>query len=76
MGILSVAFLLVAFSCTNKETKVEKEVVVVPVPTPAPAATTTKVIEVKEVPTKETSITLDKKGVKVESKKVDVIFQP
>lgn len=67
--IMSVA-LCVLVSCTNetKEVTKEKEVIVVPeqkkqAPAPAP----------KEEPT---SITVDKKGVQVESKKVNVKVNP
>lgn len=49
--------LLVVMSCSNRKTEVKKEVVVVPA---APADK------------KPTTIALDKNGIKVESKKVDV----
>ncbi len=68
--LLSVALSVTMVSCTNetKEVTKEKEVIVVPEQkkqAPAPAA--------KEEPT---SITVDKKGVQVESKKVNVKVNP
>ncbi len=66
-----IAFLLLAagltitvYSCRPQETK--KEVIVVP---------STPVIIVKDPPEKGTTITLDKNGVKVEAKKVDVVVK-
>jgi hypothetical protein len=61
IGFLSFAAILTILSCKPAETK--KEVIVVPA---AP------VIIVKDPPQKGTTITLDKNGVKVEAKKVDV----
>jgi hypothetical protein len=63
IGFLSFAAVLSIMSCAGKPAEVTKEVVVVPA---AP------VIIVKDPPVKGTTITLDKKGVKVEAKKVDV----
>ena len=62
IGFLSFASVLTIISCKPAETK--KEVVVVPAAAP--------VIIVKEPPAKSTTITLDKNGVKVQAKKVDV----
>ena len=50
-------------SCNNKPAETTKEVIVVP---QAP------VIIVKDPPKKATTVTLDKNGVKVETKKIDV----
>ena len=61
IGFISFAAILTIMSCKPAETK--KEVIVVPA---AP------VIIVKDPPEKGTTITLDKNGVKVETKKVDV----
>ena len=61
IGFLSFAVILTIMSCKPAETK--KEVVIVPA---AP------VIIVKDPPVKGTTITLDKNGVKVQAKKVDV----
>jgi len=63
IGLLSVALVLSGMACTNKTEEAKKEVVVVPV---AP------VIIVKDPPAKSTTVTLDKNGVKVETKKVDI----
>jgi hypothetical protein len=64
IGFLSSAAVLTIMSCKPAETK--KEVVIVPA---AP------VIIVKDPPVKGTTITLDKNGVKVEAKKVDVVIK-
>jgi len=66
IGFLSFAAVLTIMSCAGKPAEVKKEVVIVPA---AP------VIIVKDPPVKGTTITLDKKGVKVEAKKVDVTIK-
>lgn len=64
IGFLSLAAVLTVASCNDKAPEVQKEVIVVPA---AP------VIIVKDPPVKEaekgTTITFDKNGVKVETKK-------
>jgi hypothetical protein len=64
IGFLALAALLTVVSCTDKAPEAQKEVIVVPA---AP------VIIVKDPPAKEpakgTTITFDKKGVKIETKK-------
>ena len=64
VGLLSFAAVLTLVSCKPAETK--KEVVIVPA---------TPVIIVKNPPEKGTTVTLDKNGVKVEAKKVDVVIK-
>lgn len=64
MGFLSLWVVLTAISCTDRTTEVKKEVIVVPVATPA--------VIVKDPPAKPTTISVDKNGVKVETKKIDV----
>ncbi|HEY5774239.1 MAG TPA: hypothetical protein VIS75_16490 [Chitinophagaceae bacterium] len=64
IGFLSFAAILTIMSCKPAETK--KEVVIVPA---------TPVIIVKDPPEKGTTIILDKNGVKVEAKKVDVVIK-
>jgi hypothetical protein len=59
---LTVPFTFMA--CSNDKTEAKKEVIVVPA---APATTP---------PEKNTSIVLDKNGVKVATKKVDVVVNP
>ncbi len=54
-------------SCSNKPAEATKEVIVVPA---AP------VVVEKEVPEKSTTVTLDKNGVKVSTKKVDIRVNP
>ena len=63
IGFLSLAAVLSIMSCAGKPAEVKKEIIVVPA---AP------VIIVKDPPVKGTTIILDKNGVKVEAKKVDV----
>jgi len=64
IGFLSFAVVLTIMSCAGKPAEVKKEIVIVPAATP--------VIIVKDPPVKGTTITLDKNGVKVQAKKVDV----
>ena len=68
-GILALVVVLATSACADKTTNEKKEVIVVPV----------KVKETKtfQDPTekKPTSIVLDDKGVKVETKKVDVVIK-
>jgi len=63
-GFFSFAAILTIMSCKPAETK--KEVVIVPA---------SPVIIVKDPPEKGTTVTLDKNGVKVEAKKVDVVIK-
>jgi hypothetical protein len=73
-GFLSLIVVIVTMSCNNQPAEVKpttpevkKEVVIVP---PAPN------VIIKEPAEKNTTIILDKKGVKVETKKVGVTVQP
>ena len=66
IGLLSLAVVLTTLSCTNKPAEVTKEVIVVP---------ESKTIIVKDPPEKSTNITLDKNGVKVETKKMNVTIK-
>lgn len=59
VGLLSLFALVMIMSCSNRKAEVTKEVIVVP-------AASAPVVK------KPTVIVLDKNGVKVESKKVDV----
>ena len=61
IGFFMITVVLMAMSC--KETPAEKEVIIVP--------TKTVVVE-KEAPEKSTSISLDKKGVELKTKELDV----
>lgn len=63
VSFLALAALVTTISCSDKPAEVKKEIIVVP------AAPT---IIVKDPPAKATTITVDKNGVKVESKKVEV----
>ena len=60
IGFLSLAVIVTIMSCAPAEVK--REVIIVPATTPVP-------------PEKGTTITLDKNGVKVEAKKVDVVIK-
>jgi hypothetical protein len=66
IGLLSLIVVITAMSCTDQTKETKKEVIVVPAPAPAPAP----VIIVKDPPA--TTISIDKNGVKVETKKVKV----
>lgn len=66
ISFLSLAIVVTMLSCTEKPAKVTKEVIVVP---------GTPVIIVKDPPAKGTTITFDKNGVKVETKKTDVTIK-
>ena len=63
IGFLSVTVVLTTLACTNKPAETKKEVIVVPA---------SPTIIVREPPEKSTTIILDKNGVKVGTKKVDV----
>lgn len=65
IGLLSIALVVVAMACNDKPAEVKKEVIIVPVSTPP-------VVVTQEPPAKSTTVTLDKNGVKVETKKVNV----
>jgi hypothetical protein len=60
-GFLSLAVLLVAMACSDKPAEVKKEVIVVP---------STVLVKDPEKPT--TTVIVDKNGVKVVAKKLDV----
>ena len=66
IGFLSFAVVLTIMSCAGKPAEVKREVIIVPA---------SPVIIVKDPPEKGTTITLDKNGVKVEAKKVDVVIK-
>ena len=66
IGFLSFAVVLTIMSCAGKPAEVKREVIIVPA---AP------VVIVKDPPEKGTTVTLDKNGVKVEAKKVDVVIK-
>ena len=61
-------------ACSDEKTETKKEVIVVPV-TPAPAPAPVKAT-VTTTPEKNTTIVLDKNGVKVGTPKVDVTINP
>ncbi len=68
ISFLSLVVAVTAISCNDSAKEVKKEVIVLPAPAPAPAP----VIIVKDPPAKDPSITVDKNGVKIETKKVKV----
>jgi len=59
-GFLFLAIMVFAMACSNQPAAVKKEVIIVP-----------STVLVKE-PEKTTTVTLDKNGVKVVAKKIDV----
>lgn len=61
IGFLSLACTVTLMACSNNTPEVKKEVVAPP-----------PVIVVKNPPAKSTTVVLDKNGVKVETKKIDV----
>ena len=63
IGFLSLVAVLMMMSCSGKPAEVKKEVIVVP---------STPTVITKESVKKPTTIVLDKNGVKIEAKKVDV----
>ena len=63
-AILFAAIFFTITSCTDQKTEVKKEVIVTPAEKPV-------VVEKKEL-SKPTSISVDKNGVQVQTKKVDV----
>jgi hypothetical protein len=64
IGFLPLIAVVLMLSCSSKPAEVKKEIIVVPATQP--------VIIVKDPPAKSTTVTLDKNGVKVETKKVNV----
>lgn len=82
IGLLSLSTVLFIAACSDQTKTVEttKEVPAAPAPAPAPAKTEVIVVQptptvvVKEAP-KPTTIVLDKNGVKVGTKKVEVVIE-
>jgi hypothetical protein len=68
IGLLSLGSVLFFAACTDKPAEVQKEVIVVP----AQPVIVVKEPVVKEPVDKNTTVTLDKNGVKVVTKKVDI----
>jgi len=63
IGLFSFIVVFVTISCNDKTAEVKKEIIVVP-------ASPTVII--KDPPVKSTTVTLDKTGVKVQTKKANV----
>jgi len=59
--LLSLAVVVTTIACSDKPAEVKKEVIVVP-----------SQVLIKDPPEKSTTVTVDKNGVKVVAKKVDV----
>jgi hypothetical protein len=66
IGALSLITALFFMSCSNETKETKKEVIVAPAKAP---------VVIKETVKKPTTIVLDKNGVKVEAKKVDVTIK-
>lgn len=60
-GFLSLAIIFIAMACSDKPAEVKKEVIIVP-----------SAVLVKDPPEKPTTVIVDKNGVKVVAKKIDV----
>ena len=65
IGFFLMLSLVSIVACNDKPAEVKKEVIIVP----------TAPVVVKEVPEKTTTITVDKNGVKVQAKKVNVVIK-
>ena len=61
IGLLTLTSIFVALSCSDKAPEAKKEVIVVPA--------TPVIIVTEPVPPKSTTVTFDKNGVKIETKK-------
>jgi hypothetical protein len=61
IGLLSLSVVLIAMACSDKPAEVKKEVIIVP-----------STVLVKDPPEKSTTVIVDKNGVKVVAKKLDV----
>jgi hypothetical protein len=72
IALLALPVMLTFFSCNNQPAETKKEVITQPVIIKEKEP----VIVVKDPPEKETEITLDKNGVKVNTKKVNVVIDP
>ena len=73
IGLLLVGIVIVFAACTDKPAEVQKEVIVVPAQPAQPVIIVKEPqVIVKEPAEKNTSVTLDKNGVKVVTKKVDI----
>ncbi len=70
IGLFCTAFVFTIISCSNEPVETKKEVIVVP----APRVEKKEPVVVEKDPS--TTVTLDKNGVKVKSKKVKVVINP
>jgi len=73
IGFLFLAATLITLSCNDQPTPEKKEVVIVQ-PAPKKEVVVQQPVVTKE-PEKQTSVTLDKNGVKVATKKVNVVVK-
>ena len=74
IGFLSLAASLLILSC-NDQTPPEKKEVVIVQPAPKKEVIVQQPAVIKEPAEKQTSVTLDKNGVKVATKKVNVVVK-
>lgn len=73
IALFAFPVILTFFACNNQPAEVKKEVITTP---PVIIKEKEPVIIVKDPPEKETEVTLDKNGVKVKTKKVNVVIDP
>lgn len=71
IALYAVPMALICLSCNNQPAETKKEVIV----TPPVIIKEKPVVVVKDPPEKNTEITLDKNGVKVKTKKVNVVIE-
>ncbi len=72
IGMLTLFFTITMIGCSEEPAKTE--VIVVPAQ-PAPVEKTHTVVVEKKEPDNSTTIVLDKNGVKVEAKKIDITIE-
>jgi hypothetical protein len=70
IALFAASMLLICFSCNNQPAETKKEVITQPV-----IIKEKPVIVVKDPPEKNTEVTLDKNGIKVKTKKVNVVVE-
>jgi hypothetical protein len=70
IALYALPITLICLSCNNQPAETKKEVIVTP-----PVIIKEKPVVVKDPPEKNTEITLDKNGVKVKTKKVNVVIE-
>lgn len=73
IGFLAIMAAITFVACSEKPAEVKKEVIIVPAAPPV-VIREKPVIVIRDSVQKPTTITLDKNGVKVKTKKIDIIL--